>query len=86
MSESKSLKFRLGAFNTFNHVQFYGPAFVNDNISNANSASRQFGCTPARPIGSQVLVLDCRDPAAAVRCIVLAYGIVARNNGSGVQA
>jgi hypothetical protein len=34
--ESKSLEFRLEAFNVFNHAQFYGPAAVNGNISSAN--------------------------------------------------
>jgi hypothetical protein len=36
LSESKSLEFRLEAFNVFNHAQFYGPAAVNGNISSAN--------------------------------------------------
>jgi hypothetical protein len=36
LSESKALEFRLEAFNTFNHAQFYGPATVNGNISSAN--------------------------------------------------
>ena len=36
LSESKSLEFRLEAFNVFNHAQFYGPASVNGNISSAN--------------------------------------------------
>jgi len=33
LSESKSLQFRLEAFNAFNHAQFFGPASVNGNIS-----------------------------------------------------
>jgi Carboxypeptidase regulatory-like domain len=33
LSESKSLQFRMEAFNTFNHAQFYGPASVNGNIN-----------------------------------------------------
>ncbi len=36
LSESKSLEFRLEAFNALNHAQFYGPAAVNGNISSAN--------------------------------------------------
>ena len=36
LSESKSLDFRVEAFNVFNHAQFYGPAAVNGNISSAN--------------------------------------------------
>ena len=36
LSESKSLEFRLGTFNTFNRLQFHGSAPVNDNISSAN--------------------------------------------------
>jgi len=34
-SESKSIQFRLEAFNAFNHAQFYGPASVDGNISNS---------------------------------------------------
>ena len=33
LKESKSLQFRLEAFNTANHAQFFGPAAVNGNIS-----------------------------------------------------
>jgi hypothetical protein len=36
LSESRSLEFRLEAFNLFNHAQFYGPAAVNGNISSEN--------------------------------------------------
>ena len=36
VSESKSVQFRLEAFNIFNHAQFYGPAAVDGNISSAN--------------------------------------------------
>jgi hypothetical protein len=36
LSESKSLEFRLEAFNVGNHAQFYGPAAINGNISSAN--------------------------------------------------
>jgi Carboxypeptidase regulatory-like domain/TonB dependent receptor len=36
LSESKSLQFRVEAFNTFNHSQFDGPAAVNGNISSTN--------------------------------------------------
>jgi hypothetical protein len=35
ISESKSIQFRLEAFNVFNHAQFYGPASVDGNVSNA---------------------------------------------------
>lgn len=35
LSDSKSLQFRLEAFNVFNHAQFFGPATVNGNISSA---------------------------------------------------
>ena len=33
LTESKSLQFRVEAFNAFNHAQFYGPAAVDGNIS-----------------------------------------------------
>jgi hypothetical protein len=39
LTESKSLQFRLEAFNIFNHAQFYGPASVNGNIN----AGQSFG-------------------------------------------
>ncbi len=35
LTESKSLQFRLEAFNVFNHAQFYGPAAVDGNISSS---------------------------------------------------
>jgi hypothetical protein len=34
-TESKSLQFRLEAFNVFNHAQFFGPQAVDGNISSA---------------------------------------------------
>jgi len=36
LSESRTLEFRMEAFNVFNHAQFYGPAAVNGNINSAN--------------------------------------------------
>jgi hypothetical protein len=33
LTESKSLQFRLEAFNVFNHAQFFGPQSVDGNIS-----------------------------------------------------
>ncbi len=35
LTESKSFQFRLESFNTFNHAQFFGPASVDGNISDA---------------------------------------------------
>jgi hypothetical protein len=35
LAESKSLQFRLEAFNVFNHAQFFGPQAVDGNISSA---------------------------------------------------
>jgi hypothetical protein len=35
LSESKSLQFRLEAFNVFNHAQFFGPQSVDGNISSS---------------------------------------------------
>jgi hypothetical protein len=35
LTESKSLQFRLEAFNVFNHAQFFGPQSVNGNISSS---------------------------------------------------
>jgi hypothetical protein len=35
LSESKSLQFRLEAFNVFNHTQFFGPQAVDGNIDSA---------------------------------------------------
>ena len=33
LTESKSLDFRLEAFNVFNHTQFYGPASVDGEVN-----------------------------------------------------
>ncbi len=35
LTESKLLEFRIEAFNTFNHAQFFGPASVNGNINSS---------------------------------------------------
>jgi carboxypeptidase family protein len=35
ISESKALQFRLEAFNVFNHIEFFGPAAVNGDLSSA---------------------------------------------------
>jgi hypothetical protein len=35
LTESKSLEFRVEAFNAFNHAQFYGPNAVDGNINNS---------------------------------------------------
>ncbi len=36
ITESKSLEFRLEAFNVFNHAQFYGPASVDGEVNDPN--------------------------------------------------
>jgi hypothetical protein len=35
LSESRSLEFRLEAFNVFNHAQFFGPTAVNGNVTSS---------------------------------------------------
>jgi hypothetical protein len=35
LTESKSLQFRLEAFNAFNHAQFFGPQAVDGNIASS---------------------------------------------------
>ena len=35
LSESKSLQFRVEAFNVFNHAQFFGPQAVDGNIGSS---------------------------------------------------
>lgn len=35
LSESRSLQFRIEAFNVFNHAQFFGPSVVNGNINSS---------------------------------------------------
>jgi len=35
LTESKSLEFRVDAFNAFNHAQFYGPQAVDGNINDS---------------------------------------------------
>ena len=52
LTESKSLQFRLEAFNVFNHAQFFGPQAVDGNISSAH----------LRPGGKRR-----RSPAGAIR-------------------
>jgi|HubBroStandDraft_6_1064221.scaffolds.fasta_scaffold02672_5 hypothetical protein len=37
VTESKSMEFRLEAFNAFNHAQFYGPAAVNGEVNDTQS-------------------------------------------------
>jgi hypothetical protein len=37
ITESKSLEFRMEAFNVFNHAQFYGPAAVNGEVNDAQT-------------------------------------------------
>jgi hypothetical protein len=37
LTESKSLQFRMEAFNVFNHTQFFGPTSVNGNINDSQS-------------------------------------------------
>jgi hypothetical protein len=36
LTEAKSLEFRAEVFNAFNHVQFFGSAAVDDDISSAS--------------------------------------------------
>jgi hypothetical protein len=36
VGESTALQFRLEAFNTFNHAQFFGASTVNGNVSSVN--------------------------------------------------
>jgi hypothetical protein len=47
LTESKSLDFRLDAFNLFNHAQFYGPQSVDGNI-NDPSFGYIVGAAPPR--------------------------------------
>jgi hypothetical protein len=47
LTESKSLQFRMEAFNVFNHAQFFGPASVNGNIS-SSTFGEVVGATPPR--------------------------------------
>lgn len=54
LTETKSLNFRIEAFNTFNHPQFFGPSSVNGDISSAsfgqivNAASPRLAQVAAR--------------------------------------
>jgi hypothetical protein len=47
LTESKSLQFRMEAFNVFNHAQFFGPASVNGNIS-SSTFGEVTGAAPPR--------------------------------------
>jgi hypothetical protein len=50
VSESKALEFRLETFNIFNHTQFFGPAAVNGDVSNANLFGHVVNAAPPRLI------------------------------------
>jgi len=47
LTESRSLQFRMEAFNVFNHAQFFGPASVNGNI-NSSTFGEVVGAAPPR--------------------------------------
>ncbi len=47
LTESKSLQFRLEAFNTFNHAQFFGPQAVDGNID-SSTFGRAISAAPPR--------------------------------------
>jgi hypothetical protein len=47
LTESKSLQFRMEAFNAFNHAQFFGPAAVNGNI-NSSTFGQVVSAAPPR--------------------------------------
>jgi len=47
LTESKSLQFRLEAFNAFNHAQFFGPQAVDGNIA-SSTFGRVISAAPAR--------------------------------------
>jgi hypothetical protein len=49
LTESKSLQFRLEAFNIFNHAQFFGPQSVDGNIADLGTTFGQaVSAQPAR--------------------------------------
>ncbi len=45
--ESKSLQFRVEAFNIFNHAQFFGPQTVDGNIGERNFSVKIINADPA---------------------------------------
>jgi hypothetical protein len=47
LTESKSLQFRVEAFNAFNHAQFYGPSAVDGNI-NSSTFGQVLSAAPPR--------------------------------------
>ena len=47
LTESKSLQFRVEAFNVFNHAQFYGPSAVDGNI-NSSTFGQVLSAAPPR--------------------------------------
>ncbi len=58
LTESKSLQFRIEAFNVFNHAQFFGPQAVDGNIEQLHvRQGHQRDRAPPGPAGLQVLVL-----------------------------
>ena len=47
LTESKSMQFRVEAFNVFNHAQFFGPSSVNGNM-NSSTFGQVVGAAPPR--------------------------------------
>ena len=53
LTESKSLQFRMEAFNAFNHAQFFGPSAVNGNI-NSSTFGQVVSAAPPRLIQAAI--------------------------------
>jgi hypothetical protein len=56
ITESKTVQFRLEAFNVFNHVQFFGPAAVNGDIGSA-AFGRVVSAAPPRLVQASLKLL-----------------------------
>jgi hypothetical protein len=75
LTESKSLLFRVEAFNVFNHTQFNGPTSVDGDIGSSTFGNVISAAAPTNPAGSaevQFLILQSHVAVRIPRC--RAYG------------
>ena len=56
LTDSKSLQFRMEAFNVFNHAQFFGPTSVNGNM-NSSTFGQVVGAAPPRLMQAAVKLI-----------------------------
>ena len=86
LTESKSLQFRLEAFNVFNHAQFFGPQAVDGNISSATFGQVVSAAAPRLvQAGREIRFLSDTAPAASRKLIMLRYGLRFISDDTGLH-